>query len=275
MKTQDIKTLSDELHQSMKEQLEAIALENQDVTTKASKSLLIIKSGLSKLKTFVHQYQFNEKQEEIEFFKEIKPIYASQYYYYERILSLKIDEPIGNHEELLDFYHGELNHIQDFIRQYREFHQYCLTNSTHLDEHYFTREHNSTQSPDVDVKFSTGYDTILAILLANRMLKDYLLSAIKKIGVEADGGSQSLLTWTGPKTALIELIYALQSVEAFNNGKADIKLIASSFESLFNTSLGNYYRVFQEIRIRKNGKTNFLDQLKNKFIQRMDELDQN
>jgi hypothetical protein len=27
--------------------------------------------------------------------------------------------------------------------------------------------------------------------------------------------------------------------------------------------------------LRKNGKANFLDQLKDKFIQRMDELDQN
>lgn len=273
MKTQDIKTFSAELHQSMKEQLEAIALENQDVTTRASKSLLIIKSGLSKLKTFVHQYQFNGKQEEIEFFKEIKPIYASQYYYYERILTLKVNEPIGKREELLDFYHRELSRMQDFIKQYPEFHRYCLTSSTHLDEQYFTRG-RSNQSPEVDEKFSTGYDTTLAMLLANQMLKDYLLSAVEKVGSEADG-SQSTLTWTGPKTALIELIYALQSVEAFNNGKADIKQIASSFESLFNTSLGNYYRVFQEIRIRKNGKTNFLDLLKNKFIQRMDDLDQN
>lgn len=275
MKTQDIKKFSGQLHQGMKEQLEAIAQENEDVITRASKSLLMIKLSLSKLKTFVHQYKFREKQEEIGFFKEIKPIYFGQYYYYQRILSLKIDEPIGNREKLLDFYHHELNHIQDFIKKNPEFHRYCLTNSTHLDEQYFTREHNSTQSPDVDEKFSTGYDTTLAILLANQMLKDYLLSAIKKVGAEADDGSLSLLTWTDPKTALIELIYALQSVEAFNNGKADIKQIASSFESLFNTSLGNYYRVFQEIRIRKNGKTNFLDLLKNKFIQRMDELDQN
>ena len=259
----------------MKEQLEAIALENQDVITRASKSLLITKSYLNELKTFIHQYEFKETQEEVEFFKEIKPIYASQYYYCERILSLKIDEPIGNREELLDFYHRELNHIQDFIKKHSEFNLYCLTNSAHLDEQYFTREHNLTRSPDVDEKFSTGYDTTLAILLANQMLKEYLLSAIKKIGTEADDGTLSSLNWTGPKTALIELIYALQSVEAFNNGKADIKLIASSFESLFNTSLGNYYRVFQEIRIRKNGKTSFLDQLKNKFIQRMDELDRN
>lgn len=275
MKTEDIKIFSDQLHQRMKEQIEAIALENQDVIARASKSLLITKSSLSELKTFVYQYQFNERKEEIEFFKEIKPIYASQYYYYERILSLKIDEPIGSREELIAYYHRELNQIQAYIKKHPEFHRYCLTNSSHLDDQYFTREHNSTRNPDIDDKFSTGYDTMLAILLANQMLKDYLLSAIRKVGMEADDGSQSSLTWTGPKTALIELIYALQSVEAFNNGKADIKQIASSFESLFNTSLGNYYRVFQEIRIRKNGKTNFLDLLKNKFIQRMDELDQN
>ena len=275
MKTQDIKTFSSQLHHRMKEQLEAFALENLDVIARASKSLLTIKSSLSELKTFVHQYHFKDKQEEIEFFKEIKPIYASQYFYHERILSIRIDEPIGNREDLLNFYYRELNHIQDFIKRNPEFHRYCLTNSIHLDDQYFTREHNSTLSPEADEKFSTGYDNTLAVLLANQMLRDYLLSTIKKVGMEADCGSQPALTWTGPKTALIELIYALQSVEVFNNGKTDIKQIASSLERLFNISLGNYYRGFQELRLRKSGMTNFLDQLKDKFVQRIDELDQN
>lgn len=82
-----------------------------------------------------------------------------------------------------------------------------------------------------------------------------------------------MLTWTGPKASLIESIYTLHSVEVFNRGKADIKLIASAFETLFNVSLGNCYRVIQEIRIRKSGRTNFLDQLKKKLQERIDECD--
>jgi hypothetical protein len=186
----------------------------------------------------------------------------------------ELTEPVGTKEELIQFYYRELKSIQDFAKANAEFNLYCLTNSVHLDEHYFMRGNNSVTNPDMDEKFTTCYDKILAILLANQLLKEYLLTTIKRV-TESKDVSQSLLTWTGPKTYLIELIYALQLAETFNNGKADIKHIASTFESVFNISLGNYYRVFQEIRLRKNGKANFLDQLKDKFIQRMDELDQN
>jgi hypothetical protein len=248
-------------------------LENSDSIPIASKSLQVIKVCLIQLKEFVRDYQFSDKTEEIGFFKEIKPIFMSQYYYHEKFLSIKINEPIGDREELIQYYYHELKLIQDFKNENCEFHKYCLTNSTHLDDKYFSREGNNNINPNEDEGFSTGYDNTLALLLANQMLKDYLQSATKKVSSESED-EKILLTWTGPKTYLIELVYALQSAETFNKGKADIKQIASAFESIFNISLGNYYRVFQEIQQRKKGKSYFLDQLKAKFIQRVNEFDQ-
>jgi hypothetical protein len=66
------------------------------------------------------------------------------------------------------------------------------------------------------------------------------------------------LYWTKSKTALIELIYALHSHDAFDNGRADIKDIAASFEHLFGVELGDYYCTFLELRMRKTGRTKFL-----------------
>jgi hypothetical protein len=273
METQDIKTFSDQLQQKLKGQLEVIGLETSDPITMVSKSLLVIKVCLIELKEFVCGYQFSDETEKIVFFKEIKPIFMSQYYYYERILSIKLNEPIGDREDTLRYFYQELKTIQDFKNENCEFYKYCLTNSTHLDDKYFSREGNRNINPNEDERFSTGYDNTVALLLANQMLRDYLQSAIKKVSLESED-EKMLLTWTGPKTYLIELIYALQSAETFNNGKADIKQIASAFESIFNISLGNYYRGFQEIQQRKKGKSYFLDQLKAKFIQRVNEFDQ-
>ena len=72
---------------------------------------------------------------------------------------------------------------------------------------------------------------------------------------------------------MIELIYALHSTDAINNGTADIKDIAYFVERIFRIDLGNYYRAFLEIRMRKNGRTKFLDTLKEELIKRMDETD--
>jgi len=59
-----------------------------------------------------------------------------------------------------------------------------------------------------------------------------------------------------------------------NKGNADIRQVASAFETFFNISLGNWYRQFQEIRLRKVARTNFIDQMKKWLEDRLDELDQ-
>ena len=82
------------------------------------------------------------------------------------------------------------------------------------------------------------------------------------------------LQWTGAKVSLIELIYSLQTTGVINNGTADIKLLTNFFERTFQVDLGNVYNVFQEMRIRKKNRTSFLDQLKERLIQRMDEADE-
>jgi|LakMenE01Jun11ns_1017448.scaffolds.fasta_scaffold9944361_2 hypothetical protein len=273
MEAQDIKTFSDQLQQKLKGQLEVIGLETSDPIAMVSKSLLVIKVCLIELKEFARDYQFSNMTEEIGFFKEIKPIFMSQYYYHEKILSINLNEPIDGHEEKLQYFYQELKLIQVYKNENCEFYKYCLTNSNHLDDKYFSREGYHNTNPNEDERFSTGYDNTLALLLANQMMRDYLQLAIKKISSESED-EKILLTWTGPKTYLIELVYALQSAETFNNGKADIKQIASAFENIFNISLGNYYRGFQEIQQRKKGKSYFLDQLKAKFIQRVNEFDQ-
>lgn len=73
--------------------------------------------------------------------------------------------------------------------------------------------------------------------------------------------------------ALIELIYAMHAVKAFNEGSADIKAIAAAVESCFNVKLGQYYSVFQGIRLRKTIPTIFLDEFKNRLNHRMSEMD--
>jgi hypothetical protein len=269
-KTLDIKTVSDQLYQNMKMELASIVEDNLEDIARASKSLPIIKSAVRKLKEFVYEYEFASKDEEIAFFKEVKPTFTSQYYYFEKLLSMKVNEPVNGVDTLKTYYYRELDILQEFIRTHQEFYKYCVSDSTQFDEQYFLRENNSINCVEVDCRFSTGYDNILAMIHTNQMIKDHLQSLIRRIDSEhAENG----LTWTGTKTSLIELIYALQGMEVINGGKTDIKRIATSFENLFNISLGNYYRHFQEIRLRKNGHKNFIDQLKEKLSQRLDDFE--
>jgi predicted nucleic-acid-binding protein len=112
------------------------------------------------------------------------------------------------------------------------------------------------------------------------MLQSYLYDELARVGTEEC--KQSILrklsglklVWTGPKAALIELMYGLQTAGVFNESKADIRQIAAVFESVFNIELGDYYRTYQAIRIRKKNRTSFIDALKDSLVQRMDDTDE-
>lgn len=82
------------------------------------------------------------------------------------------------------------------------------------------------------------------------------------------------LSWTISKTALTELIYALYSKSVFNNGNADIKQIAQSFEAFFNIDLGDFYHTYLELKNRKINRTKFIDSLREGLIQKMEEEDE-
>ena len=113
------------------------------------------------------------------------------------------------------------------------------------------------------------------------MLIVHLKTEIDKLentnGMETDiyaFQKQSKLFWTGSKTDLIELVYALHSSGIINSGTADIKEIASVCELIFNIDLGNYYHTIIEIRSRKSNVTKFIDKLKESLIKRFDESDE-
>jgi len=80
----------------------------------------------------------------------------------------------------------------------------------------------------------------------------------------------SSMVWTGSKTDLVELLYALQASRIVNGGNMDIKEMVAHFEQIFHVDLGQFYHTYMEIRARKTSRTRCLDQLSENLIQRMD-----
>lgn len=264
----DILTYSKQLENRMKERLEEFNID-QDEMLKVGHALNFIREIIAELKQFASTYKFTSESEEIKFFKEIKPVFLSQFFYYKKVFALRLFDSFKDAKTRQANYYKVLQQLERFVQKNLEFYEYCMTNTTYLDKHYFTRNRQPHKSVDRDEKFSTGYDTKLAKMLANELLKKHILDLLKKSQADRSTDTSSTLTWTGSKTDLIELIYALHSVDVFNNGTANIKVIASAFEHVFNISLGDYYRTFQDMRIRKRSQTPFLDTIKEKFLNRL------
>ena len=267
----DINKFSDQLRKRMEEGIQHIQYDEQDKLKATARIKNIIFDILIELKKFIHEYDFQNQQEEICFFKEIKPYFLSSYLYNDQLFMIQLNDSYDDPENRKNYLLKQLKKLKDFQIKNIDYYLYWLNRSNHLDKKYFTRTANFSCNLNLDNQFSTGYDLLFSRLMANDKLKEYLQTALRK--VDQKNGQQSCLKWTGSKAALVELIYALQTVGVFNNGVADVKQIASYFEELFDVELGNYYDTFQQIRIRKVNQTKFLDMMKDKLVLRIEDID--
>lgn len=126
---------------------------------------------------------------------------------------------------------------------------------------------------ETDQSFSTSHDYKVAKIVANDLIQVYIENQLNTKNYNKIS-HESPLNWTGNKTALTELIYALYSLGVFENGNVDIKLISKTFERTFNIDLGDFYHTFMELKSRKINRTKFLDSLRDALIKKMDEQDE-
>lgn len=82
------------------------------------------------------------------------------------------------------------------------------------------------------------------------------------------------IRWTGTTADLVELIYALIETKHINEGEIDLNEAVDLFCTIFSYKVKDCYDTFRAIR-RRVGKdrTHFIDEMKEKLLQRMDDLD--
>lgn len=237
---------------------------------------LIIQS-LSDLKEYVLKNGFKNTDKEIQFFKYQKPAIVSKLIYYNAVYKIETKKPYGE-KQIKKFMNKELNKLKKFFDNNIDFYKYYRSGNSFLDENFFIRgKHDirlwlDTFYFEADHRFCTSHDYKVAKIIANDLIQVYLQDQLNSNHKKTPDSSS--LNWTASKTALTELIYALYSLGAFNNGNTDIKLIAKTFESTFNIDLGDFYHTFMELKARKINRTKFLDSLCEALIKKMDEQDE-
>ncbi|EFS30150.1 RteC domain-containing protein [Bacteroides sp. D2] len=259
---------------------------NSDVSSdKALYMLNFIRPLFERLREFIHEYTFQDANEEISFFKNIKPFILSKLIYFNDIYTLELRKPNGSKDVLKEYYKKKQTTITEFCNNNLDFYQYYRSKATHLDKYYFLRGHENYKLChnggmfDKDPLFSTCCDHRVAKMLAYDMLEIYLQQRLQEVErkevIEISRASlpDNPFQWTGTKIAAIELGYAIYAAGVLNNGNADIKEIMTYIEASFKIDLGDYYRTYLTIRERKKDKTSFLTNLINQLLRKMDEDD--
>lgn len=273
--TEYFKKISDELD----EEIKGLAYDQGNVLASYEKAIELILSKTTELKEYVLKTGFENEQEEIHFFKYQKPAIIAQLIYYNAIYKIEARKPYGT-KSIRKYLNKELKKLKRFFDNNLDFYKYYRSNNSFLDENFFVRgKHDiklwlDTYYFQSDQTFSTSHDYKVAKIIANDLIQVYVEDQLysktqgnKSVAIEK-------LSWTGSKTAMIELIYALNCQGVFDNGNSDIRLIAQYFEDTFNIELGNFYQTFLELRTRKINRTKFLDELRDGLLRKMDEQDE-
>ncbi|SFS46047.1 RteC domain-containing protein [Lutibacter maritimus] len=266
---------------TLEKDLKNIQSKNYEIVTTSEESVHLIRNSLSEFRNFIISNGFNSEEDEIDFFKNIKPKVVSKLIYYGKLFQIESKRPKGSAKTQKKYFENQISKCQEYFNENHLFYLYFKGGETYSDEQYFLRNNKNIRTQFdcsgsfIDDFFSTSLDSTYSKFIAYEMLIQYFHFEIDKLSSN-NGISLSLnsgLTWTGRKISLIELTYALEGLGVINNGNTDIKEIARGMELLFNIDLGDYYRAFLEIKGRKLNNTKFIDTLKSNLLSRIENSD--
>jgi len=269
------------LYAEMNEELERLAMTSDNILQRAERSYFVVEKTLEELKRYIVSYTFKDKDEEIKFFKEIKPMFLAELIYYMEVFQVESwKSPVGSEDEIAHYGLGK-KRVDFYFKRYNELYTYYRKGSSENDETYFLRKEimpgliTPISFSDMDPRFSTVYSFQFAKMQAYEQFSNYLQQCVYRLehpGMEhlKEENKKSPNLWTDSKADLIELAYGIYARGSVNHGKADIKEIITALELIFNVNLGNFYRTFQSLRTRKKNRTPYWDAAKDDLIKTMD-----
>jgi hypothetical protein len=274
-----MRTFAERFYGALENQLNEVAINGDSLAEQYKSSILLCKKAMTKLKNYISSYSFESVEDEIHFFKVIKPQFYSKYIYFINVYNFIMQKPTGSDDFVKDYINYELTDLKRFFEHNHSFYQYYRSGSTLMDQVYFTRGgfdvHVELEDFEEDELYSTSHDYKLSKIIANEKYQDFLNLELQKLVEQVEEPPQLALelplTWTFNKTDLVELIYALVALGVFNNGNTEIKSVVSFFQTVFHVDLGQYYHKYTDITKRKKDRTAFLDKLKLALLRRIDQ----
>jgi len=248
----------------IKEEEEKLSLTPDHVVKESRNMILYLNEVLQKLKEHVINHDFEDQEEEIEFFRVIKPMVTGRLLYYNKLYRIETGRPLELGKIGRKYFSNMLSKLEsDYIDNLSgsDFYQYYRSGRMDKDLEYFVRGHIDLHRGlrsrvfEIDLRFSTYYDYEVASIFEFDLLYEYLHFRIncmvnKPGEAPFQGVEVNKFLWTESKNALIELIYALHASQSIGYGKIGIRQIASLFQVLFGIQLGDIHHAFHRMKYR-------------------------
>ncbi len=249
-------------------ELKKLNLQSQTSINNFSKTKKILEQKASELNSWLRNHDFENDNDEINFFKNIKSQLLSKIIVAKFQIDILLNQPHSK-KAIPDYYKKLIHKHSQIPKNHVHFYKYIRKDATHLDQEYFLRKNNITTIDDqyqfifIDERITTKMEFTLSELLAKEQIINYLESELDKIENPTNVNQvqyNSELQWTGTNLDFIELIYGLHHKNVVNGGNNEVKELAKTLCKAFNMDIEDQvYRYFIDIKRRKTNKTRFID----------------
>lgn len=160
--------------------LRIIEQENDILLKRSELSFTESKIAFTQLKEYILKNNFKSIEEEIRFFKEIKPLFTSRLVYHLMMFNIETKKPSGGKEILKKYLSKELEKLKHYFDYNLDFYKYHRAGATYLDHTYFLRNKYDIQLCidayifENDTRFSTTHDFKVAKILTHDRIQVHL-----------------------------------------------------------------------------------------------------
>jgi hypothetical protein len=270
------------IFQSLLIQLDEESTDNQQPLYWLSSCIEKIRHSIMELENYIKENPLSNTEEEILYFKQIRPMFCAQLIYYTETFNLERALQLIDKNEWLCYLKDEMKMIPRFFKKNNFLHEYYRLGLSELDHLYFTRKASAKslllpEFPTLEFTAAASTSYIFAKIMAYEKLREHIqfkLNELEPAGnIEtAMNGDKNKLKWTGETINLVEMAYGLWLTGQINNGNVSITEIIEWLESRLGVRVGRAYRRWTEISRRKIlSPTKYLDQMRSELIKRIDQ----
>jgi hypothetical protein len=168
-----MKNTGEQLYQTMMVDILHCRQKSLDTNTETECCFQISNNYWAKLRREISKFDFTDSQDEIFFFKHIKPLFTSEIEYYGLLHHAQLFKSGTNDPgKLQEFWKRESKRLMRFRDENEDFYNYYKRGDTDYDETWFLRSNSdlsnflTAASYDLDVKANTSHDWMIARIMA-------------------------------------------------------------------------------------------------------------
>jgi hypothetical protein len=177
----------EELYHNMVSEVYSSQRPNLSPASRVTLCFKICMEHWSRLKDLMKAYNFVNDEEEIWFFKVIKPKFTALIEYYTMVYHAELFMPSLNEENIHTFWKKEKEKIKKFYQQNEAFYEYYKSGDISMDYIYFLRKNAEgcqncyNKLYDTDNSLATTHGNTVSALLAYDMYDAYIMQQVKKV----------------------------------------------------------------------------------------------